>query len=80
MKDVISFVVSLPKRAAAGLIKIYQRYISPHTQPTCRFIPTCSQYALTAIQRYGLIKGGWMGCRRILRCNPWSKGGYDPVP
>lgn len=61
-------------------IRFYQRHISAHTPASCRFVPTCSQYAYVAIQRYGALKGGWMGFKRILRCNPFNKGGYDPVP
>ncbi len=61
-------------------IRFYQRHISPHTPPSCRFQPTCSQYALTAIQRFGALRGGGMALWRLLRCNPFCKGGYDPVP
>jgi len=62
-------------------IRFYQRNISPRRgMPCCRYIPTCSRYAITAIQRYGWWKGGWMALWRVLRCNPFSKGGYDPVP
>ena len=63
-----------------ALIRFYRKYISPNRPPCCRFIPTCSQYALEAIEKYGALKGGWMAFRRILRCNPFHKGGYDPVP
>ena len=63
------------------LIRFYQRVISPRKgRPVCRYIPNCSQYAKTAIERYGAWKGGWMAVWRLLRCNPFSKGGYDPVP
>ena len=68
------------KRVFLWLIRFYQRYISPNTPPACRFRPTCSQYAFTAIERYGALKGGWLAFKRILRCNPFCKGGYDPVP
>ncbi len=61
-------------------IRIYQKYISPLFPACCRFTPTCSQYALEAIQKYGPGKGTFMAIKRILRCNPYSKGGYDPVP
>ena len=71
---------SLPKRFLLWLIRFYQRSISPRHPACCRFIPTCSQYALEAIQRYGALKGGFLALRRILRCNPFCKGGYDPVP
>ena len=68
------------KRVLLALIRLYQRAISPHLPPACRYHPTCSQYALTAITRFGALRGGWMSAKRILRCNPFSKGGYDPVP
>ena len=61
-------------------IKGYRKGISPLTPPACRFIPTCSAYALEAIETHGLIKGGGLSIWRILRCNPFGKGGYDPVP
>ena len=62
-------------------VDFYRRAISPYKGgPSCKFIPTCSQYALTAIERYGAWKGGRMAAWRLLRCNPFSKGGYDPVP
>ena len=68
------------KKFMLAAIRFYQRNISPSRPACCRFIPTCSQYALEAIQKYGALKGGWMAFRRILRCNPFHKGGYDPVP
>lgn len=71
---------SAPKRLLLWLVRFYRRSISPMHQPCCRFIPTCSQYALEAIEKYGAIKGGILALRRILRCNPLCKGGYDPVP
>ena len=62
-------------------VEFYRRAISPYKGgPTCNFVPTCSQYALTAIQRYGAFTGGRMAAGRLLRCHPWAKGGYDPVP
>ncbi|MBI6872829.1 MULTISPECIES: membrane protein insertion efficiency factor YidD [Clostridium] len=60
-------------------IKIYRKYLSPLKQPCCRFYPTCSQYALDALEKYGVLKGGFMAIKRILRCNPLNEGGYDPV-
>lgn len=63
-----------------GLIKGYQRFISPMMAPHCRFTPTCSQYALEAVQRYGVIKGFYMASKRILKCHPFHAGGIDPVP
>ena len=61
-------------------IRIYRRYISPLTPPACRFTPTCSQYAMEAIQKHGPIKCLYLAVRRILRCHPWGGSGYDPVP
>ena len=64
-----------------GFIHFYKRNISPGLPPRCRFIPTCSQYALEAVERYGAVKGGWLALRRFLRCHPFYKGPlYDPVP
>lgn len=62
------------------IIRFYQKEISPLKGPTCRFYPTCSAYAIEAIKKYGAIKGGFLAIKRILRCHPFSKGGYDPVP
>lgn len=61
------------------IIKAYRKYISPLKKPCCRFYPTCSQYALDAISKYGVLKGSFMSVKRILRCNPFNQGGYDPV-
>ena len=68
------------KRILIGMIRWYQRYISPLSGAKCRYLPTCSQYAVEAIERFGVIKGGWLAAKRILRCNPWGGHGYDPVP
>lgn len=73
-------IQSLPKRFLLWLVRFYRVSISPMHQPCCRFIPTCSQYAMEAIEKYGAFKGGYLALRRILRCNPLCKGGYDPVP
>ena len=62
------------------IIKIYQLIISPILPPTCRFTPTCSHYSLEAFKKYGLLKGGWLSAKRILKCHPWGESGYDPVP
>ena len=61
------------------MIKFYRKYISPFKRPCCRFYPTCSQYALDAIDKYGTLKGVFLAIKRILRCNPFNEGGYDPV-
>lgn len=63
-----------------AVIWFYRHCISPLTPPACRYTPTCSQYALEAIKKYGPFKGGWLAFKRILRCNPWGGSGYDPVP
>jgi len=68
------------KRVLIWLLKGYRRFISPLLPPACRFTPTCSQYALEAIGKYGALKGGYLAIRRLLRCHPFHPGGYDPVP
>jgi hypothetical protein len=68
------------KKLALGLIRLYQNSLSQVMPPSCRFRPTCSQYAFEAIERFGIIKGVWLGIRRLARCHPFNKGGYDPVP
>ena len=68
------------KNVFIAIIKFYQNWISPLKPPTCRFIPTCSNYAIIAIKKYGTIKGSFLTLKRLLRCQPFSKGGYDPVP
>lgn len=68
------------KRVMIKGIRIYQKYLSPLKYTKCPYYPTCSQYGLEAIEKYGAFKGGLMAIWRILRCNPFSKGGYDPVP
>ena len=71
------------KAALLRLIRFYQVYISPLRSPCCRFIPTCSQYALEAVEKYGAAKGGWLALRRLLRCHPFHRQTsveYDPVP
>ncbi|EKU50302.1 membrane protein insertion efficiency factor YidD [Staphylococcus massiliensis] len=68
------------KRVFLFLVYIYQHYISPLTPPTCRFYPTCSEYTRQAIVEHGAIKGTWLGIKRIGKCHPFHKGGFDPVP
>jgi hypothetical protein len=71
---------ALPRRLLAGLIRGYQIVVSPLLPPSCRFHPSCSQYALEAVTRHGALKGGWLAARRLARCHPFHPGGYDPVP
>jgi hypothetical protein len=61
-------------------IRFYRRFISPLKPPTCRYLPTCSQYALEALELHGAIRGSWLATRRICRCHPWGGSGHDPVP
>ena len=68
------------KSLALFLIRIYRKLLSPLLPASCRFVPTCSQYTYEAIERYGVLKGSWMGAKRISRCHPWHPGGFDPVP
>ena len=68
------------KKLALGLIRLYQNSLSRVMPPSCRFQPTCSQYTLEAIDRFGIVKGTWLGIKRLARCHPFNKGGYDPVP
>ncbi len=72
--------LNLIKRFFLWMIRMYQKHISSQTPPVCRFYPTCSHYAYTAIERFGVIRGTLMAMWRILRCNPFNPGGYDPVP
>lgn len=74
---------SVSRLAASALIlpiRFYQRVISPLTPPCCRFTPTCSHYAIEALQKHGPLRGTWLAVRRICRCHPWGGSGYDPVP
>ncbi len=80
MKSAWSILRALPKNAALVLIKFYRAAISPLFPACCRYIPTCSEYGLIAIQRFGFIRGGWLTIKRICRCHPFHPGGYDPVP
>jgi putative membrane protein insertion efficiency factor len=70
----------LPRRLLAGLIRGYQVTLSPLLPPACRFYPSCSHYALEAVNRHGALKGSWLAARRLARCHPFNAGGYDPVP
>jgi len=69
-----------PRDLVVGLVRVYQKLVSPSLGANCRYRPTCSQYAVEAINRFGVIRGVWLGVRRIGRCHPLRPGGYDPVP
>lgn len=68
------------RRLLIFLIRLYQKFLSPLLGANCRYTPTCSQYGIEAIKKYGALKGGWMALKRIVSCNPWGGHGYDPVP
>lgn len=70
----------LPRHFASGLIGIYQKLVSPSLGANCRYQPTCSSYAREAIERFGMVRGGWLALRRLSRCHPLHSGGFDPVP
>ena len=67
-------------RGVIFLIELYRHMISPMRLPTCRFTPTCSEYAVDALSEYGLMRGGWLAMVRLLKCGPWHRGGWDPIP
>jgi len=73
MRKVIEHIVLLP-------VYFYRVCISPFTPPSCRYLPTCSQYTIEAVKKHGVFKGSWLAIKRIVRCNPWGGSGYDPVP
>ena len=73
-------ITQLPAKFLILLIRIYQVTLSPFIGNSCRYTPTCSNYGIEAIQKYGFFKGGWLTFKRILSCNPWGGSGYDPVP
>jgi uncharacterized protein len=73
-------IASLPRLALAGLIRAYQVVVSPALPAACRFTPSCSQYALEAVRRHGVLRGSWLAARRLGRCHPFHPGGFDPVP
>ncbi len=66
--------------AALALLRWYKRYVSPQLPPSCRYMPTCSEYAMEAIERHGLARGALLATKRVLSCHPFARGGYDPVP
>jgi putative membrane protein insertion efficiency factor len=71
---------ALPARMLILLVRLYQWIIRPVLGPNCRFVPGCSDYAAEALHTHGALRGAWLASRRIVRCNPWHEGGYDPVP
>jgi putative membrane protein insertion efficiency factor len=73
-------VSAVAVRLAVAPLRVYQRFVSPLLPPSCRFYPSCSAYAIEALQRHGPLLGSWLTVRRLLRCAPWHPGGYDPVP
>jgi len=80
LKEAYNFFIKLLAVPFILLIKIYQLLISPLFPSSCRYNPTCSHYTLEALKKYGLLKGGWLGIKRISRCHPWGGSGYDPIP
>ena len=70
----------LPVKLAIALVRAYRFAISPFLGVNCRYTPTCSAYTMVALERFGIVRGGWLGLRRVARCHPWHEGGYDPVP
>mgnify|MGYP000902545146 CR=1 FL=1 len=81
LRDLPLHVRNLPRALVLGVMRLYQAVVSPALPPdTCRFYPSCSHYGYQAVYKYGAFKGVWMALKRLLRCNPFNPGGYDPVP
>lgn len=80
LKKIAFFIRDIPKNLLLLIILFYRKCISPILPPSCRYTPTCSEYAIIAVRRYGFIKGFILAVKRIARCHPWHEGGYDPVP
>ncbi len=78
MKSLVKFIVSLPGLLVIGLVRLYQIFLSPLIGNQCRFTPTCSNYMIQAIEKYGVLRGMWKGMLRVMRCHPWHPGGHDP--
>jgi len=78
--SLLKFLSTILSYVLKALITVYKYVVSPLLGPKCRYLPTCSSYAIEAIEIHGPIKGGWLGFKRILRCHPWGDSGYDPVP
>ena len=79
-RRVLRVVLVAPREAVVLVLRLYQLTLSPMLGPVCRFAPSCSSYAVTAVRRYGVLHGGWLTARRLARCHPWNDGGWDPVP
>ena len=77
---VLRTIQYLPRNLCVAILRLYRAVISPLYGDVCRYYPSCSSYALQAIQRYGVVRGIWMGTKRIARCHPWGGHGHDPVP
>lgn len=80
MSRAIAFALLLPRNICVVILRAYRAVISPLYGDVCRYYPSCSHYTLQAIQQYGVVRGSWMGARRIARCHPWAAGGIDDVP
>lgn len=80
MRAVLLFLMLLPRNVCVAILRVYRAVISPLYGEVCRYYPSCSRYALEAIQQHGVIRGVWFGSRRLLRCHPWAAGGIDDVP
>lgn len=80
LRRCLTALLRLPARAVVLLLRLYRLVVSPMYGDTCRFYPSCSAYALEAVDRHGVVRGGWLAARRLLRCHPWNPGGVDPVP
>jgi putative membrane protein insertion efficiency factor len=80
VQQAISRVRRMPVRIVVLVIELYRTYVSPLRLPTCRFTPTCSQYAVEALTKYGIIRGGLLTVVRLAKCGPWHRGGWDPIP
>ena len=78
MEKVVRAIVRIPAQLIIGVVRVYQLVISPHLAPSCRYVPTCSEYAIQALRQYGLFKGIVLAANRITRCHPWGGSGYDP--
>jgi putative membrane protein insertion efficiency factor len=80
MNSSVAFILLAPRNACVAILKVYRALISPLYGDVCRYYPTCSHYAMQAIQQHGVVRGVWLGTRRIARCHPWAEGGIDDVP